>query len=263
VFDTEGTEGIEVRGTAVAVSGIPCIRRRARSRFPAALERTAWRGANADLRLLIAHQAFEGAVVGPADFTFRTADDVVRLADLPAELTAVLAGHIHRSQVLETDLRGRPCPVPVLYPGSIERTAFAEKDEPKGFLTVDITPDPGGAVLDWTFRNLGARPMIVRPLRVEGLGEAALEAELRRALAAEPADAVLRLEADGPPIEDAAPALRAARLRELAPTTMNVEVRIPGVRPGRRRRAASASPSGEPRGGGDRAEPAQQDLFER
>lgn len=264
VFGAERTVRTEIRGTAVAVSGVPCIRRRARARFPAALDRTRWRDSDADIRLLVAHQAFEGAVVGPADFTFRTADDVVRLADLPPEFAAVLAGHIHRSQVLETDLRGRPCPVPVLYPGSVERTAFAEKDEPKGFLVLTVSPDAGGAVAGWTFRSLDARPMVVRPLRVEGLDETALEAELRRVLAAEPPDAVLRLEADGAPMPGAEGALRAARLRELAPETMNVEVRIPGVRPGRRRRAASdGSRSRGAAGRTARSEPAQKDLFER
>ena len=51
---------------------------------------------------------------------------------------AVLSGHIHRFQVLTKDLWGRPIKIPILYPGSIERTSFAEKDEPKGYLKVEL-----------------------------------------------------------------------------------------------------------------------------
>ena len=43
----------------------------------------------------------------------------------------MLAGHIHRHQVLTQDLGGRPLGAPVFYPGSVERTAFAEEGESK------------------------------------------------------------------------------------------------------------------------------------
>ncbi|NIU78851.1 MAG: metallophosphoesterase, partial [Gammaproteobacteria bacterium] len=128
VFKNNATVRLKVAGASVAVSGIPCIRRDARTRFPDALALTGWAARGADLRLLVVHQAFEGATVGPSDFTFRYGHDVVKLSDVPDGFAAVLAGHIHRSQVLETDLRGRPCRVPVFYPGSVERTAFAERD---------------------------------------------------------------------------------------------------------------------------------------
>lgn len=244
VFREAETVGLMVAGVPVAVSGIPCIRRNARTRFPRALAETHWKKVEAELRLLVTHQAYEGAVVGPADFTFRTGDDVVRLADIPAGFAAVLSGHIHRSQVLTTDLRSVPCPVPVFYPGSVERTAFAERDETKGFLSLDLVSGPrGGSVTNWSFRDLEARPMLVRSLRVLGLSAEALEREISSTIASVPTDAVLRLEADGSPEQGAETVLRAERLRTLAPETMNVDVVVPGQRQwsGRRERSPSGS----------------------
>lgn len=231
VFREAATVRLSVAGAAVAVSGIPCIRRHVRTRFRDALHRTGWSEGEAELRLLVVHQAFEGAVVGPADFTFRRGHDVVKLADVPSSFAAVLAGHIHRSQLLEEDLQGRPCPTPVFYPGSLERTAFAERDEAKGFMKLEMRPSSaGGSVTRWEFRDLRARPMEIRPLRVQELSAEALERELLRTLAAAPPDAVLRLEADGPPAPGAERILAAEYLRSLAPHGMNVDVVVPGLR---------------------------------
>ena len=99
----------------------------------------------ADVRLLCLHQTVEGARVGPVGYTFRRGADVIRGRDLPAGFAAVLAGHIHRRQVLTADLAGRPLAAPVLYPGSIERTSVAERDEPKGYMTLEIAPGPTAA----------------------------------------------------------------------------------------------------------------------
>jgi DNA repair exonuclease SbcCD nuclease subunit len=280
VFREPGTVRLTLAGAEVAVSGIPCIRRDVRTRFPEALHQTGWQEREAQLRLLVTHQAFEGAVVGPVDFTFRHGHDVVKLADVPAGFAAVLSGHIHRSQVLETDLREQPCPAPVFYPGSVERTAFAERDEAKGFMTIQMAPNSaGGSISSWAFCDLGARPMEIRPLRVQGLSVRALEKELRTVLDEVPSDAVLRLEADGPPAAGAEKVLAAGGLRRLAPESMNVDVVIPGLRrSGRRRRDASRSNAGRPSrsapagsgssggSGGDGtpaggSEPVQGDLF--
>ncbi len=231
VFKVSSTVWVSVGRTRVGISGIPCIRRDARTRFTDEVERSGWLAEPADLRLLVTHQAFEGAVVGPSDFTFRRGHDVVRMADVPTGFAAVLSGHIHRSQVLTTDLRGATCPVPVFYPGSVERTAFAERHEPKGFLLLEIRGGPaGGEVADWSFRDLPARPMLVRTLELRGMSVAAVVASLKRALNDAPPDAVLRLEADAPPSLEAQRVLSTEIIRRLAPSTMNVDVLVPGQR---------------------------------
>ena len=80
-----------------------------------------------DVKLLCLHHCVEGATCGPGDFTFRDGSDVIPRAALPADVAAVLCGHIHRHQVLRAP--GLP---PVIYSGSTERTSFAEAGETKG-----------------------------------------------------------------------------------------------------------------------------------
>jgi DNA repair exonuclease SbcCD nuclease subunit len=118
-------------------------------------------------------------------------------ADVSAGFDAVLTGHIHRRQVLWRE------GVPVVYPGSIERTSFVEKDEPKGFFVIELR----GAALfprDLRFVRLPARPMFELT--------ADHEDELCHRLGRLPADAVVRVTTRLP----------AARLRALAPVTMTV-----------------------------------------
>jgi DNA repair exonuclease SbcCD nuclease subunit len=190
------------------------------------LRETGWERADAEVRLLCVHQCFEGATVGPRNYMFRFADDVVRADDVPAPFAAVLAGHIHRHQVLTTDLRGRPLPTPVVYPGSIERTSFAEREEAKGFVVLELVPGdvPGGVLRRWTFHTLPARPMVTAEIQVTGAGGPDVRRLLTDTLSRAPADAVLRIRVHGVPAAGGFATLRAASVRALAPPTMNVEV---------------------------------------
>ncbi len=159
LFDRPRTFAAEWDGVRVALAGFPFERHGVRGAFRTLLDQTGWARAAADVRLLCVHQSVEGATVGVQHYTFRSGDDVVRAADVPAPFAAILAGHIHRHQVLTVDLRGRPLPTPVLYPGSIERTSFAEREEEKGYVLLEVTPgnEPGGALHRWTFHPLPAR----------------------------------------------------------------------------------------------------------
>ncbi len=245
VFDRPRTFVAEVRGTRIALAGFPYERRGVRALFPRLLDETGWQSDAADLSLLCLHQCVEGATVGPADFTFRNGDDVVRGRDLPAGFAAVLSGHIHRHQVLTTDLAGRPLATPVLYPGSIERTALAEIGEPKGFILLRLQapgqPEapglPGieaapsgrgklaGSDVVWEFRPLPARPMILRELAPNGGGPAELDRAVRAIIAAAPADAVLTIRLARSPDAAEARVLSAPHLRTYVPQTMNVAIR--------------------------------------
>ena len=165
VFSRPRTIVVEVRHRRVALAGFPYQRQGIRERFTDVLRETGWRRERADLHLLCMHHCVEGATVGPADYMFRNAPDVIRCSDLPPEFAAVLSGHIHRHQVLRHDLQGRPLPTPVLYPGSVERTAIAEMGEEKGFLLLKVDPDAhGGEVVRHDFVHLPTRPMLVRDL---------------------------------------------------------------------------------------------------
>jgi DNA repair protein SbcD/Mre11 len=210
----------------VAFAGFPYAHA-VRQAFPSALAATRYRQVEADAHVLCVHQCVEGAVCGPSPgFTFRGEDDVVRASDLPDDMAAVLCGHVHRHQVLRRDLRGQPLPAPVIYAGSVERTSFAERDEPKGFVIATIgAGGPGGRLLGCEFRPLPARPMRVHEVKGTTTGSD-LEREIRAVIATAPPDVVLQLRV--PNGLAGADALQAARLRSLAPATANISVSVRG-----------------------------------
>jgi exonuclease SbcD len=227
VFDRPRTFRLAMRGLKVALLGFPYERHVVRARMPSLIRQTGWLPGADDVSLLCVHHCFEGATVGPGSFTFRRGPDVIRARDVPAGLTAVLTGHVHRHQVLEADLSGRPLPAPILYPGSTERTAFAEMGETKGTLLLEIGTNPLAASgLRRRFIPLPTRPMCTAEIHAHGVGAEALARDVREAVAGFPPDAVLRLRIHGHPSRHAMAVLGAAGLRTLVPATMNVDVRL-------------------------------------
>ena len=139
IFDRPRTFDFRVSDTSVAISGFPCERNGIRDRFDALL--AASDPGDADINLLVVHQSIEGARVGPVDYMFRNGPDVIPRRAIPRRFSAVLAGHIHRHQVLDAG-------APVFYPGATERTSNAEAGEIKGCVT--LTLDRSG-VREWAF----------------------------------------------------------------------------------------------------------------
>ena len=160
-------------------------------------------------------------------YTFRRGEDVIRGRDLPTGFAAVLAGHIHRQQVLTEDLSGRRLAAPVFYPGSVERTSGAERDEEKGFMTLEIEPDvaTGGRLVSSTFHPLPARPMIDLELDVDGLSGERIERRLRRLLNDLDPDSVVRIRVSGACEQDGRSFLSATSIRQVAPASMTVSLR--------------------------------------
>lgn len=219
LFDRPRTVVVHRAGLRVAFAGFSYARG-VRQAFPALLAATGYRDVAADARVLCFHQCVEGATCGPPPgHTFRDANDVVRGRDLPADVAVVLSGHIHRPQVLRRDLSGRPLPAPVVYAGSVERTSFAERDEPKGFVIATVGPGgAGGRLLAGAFRRLPARPMRVHELTAR----VPIEEELRSVIAALPPRALLQLRV--PAALAGTEATSAARLRALCPPDVHAEV---------------------------------------
>jgi DNA repair exonuclease SbcCD nuclease subunit len=214
-----------VAGRVVALSGFP-FGRQVRDCFTSLVDQTRWRDADAGVRLLCIHQVVEGARVGPHGYTFRSGADIVRGRDIPAAFDAILAGHIHRAQVLSRDLGGRQLAAPVIYPGSVERTAFAERNEPKGYMLVRIETalQDRRASVRTEFVPLPARPMVVLCLEPGVDGLPALAEQVRSRLAAMDPNSVVRVEVRGSLAAPARAVLGASALRDLAPRSMNVEL---------------------------------------
>ncbi|MBT6145915.1 MAG: DNA repair exonuclease [Gemmatimonadetes bacterium] len=221
IFDRPRTYRRQVGGQSIALSGFPYVRD-IRQRFQSVVEASGYRPASADVSILCMHQAVEGARVGPGHFTFSSGRDVVRGRDIDAGLDAVFTGHIHRAQCLRRDRTGQALAAPVIYPGSVERTSWAERDEPKGYciVTIDKTTDPSPD-LQWV--KLPARPMVDVKVTSAPQREA-LEASLRSQLSQLQDDAVVRVHLEGAWSKGAQMALAAQNLRRLAPATMNISL---------------------------------------
>jgi len=214
VFDRPRTYLCQVAGLRVSLAGFPFARRVGSAAFRGLLEETRWREADGEVRLLCVHQAFDGATVGVQDYTFRVGEDVIHRDHVPPAFTAVLAGHIHRAQVLD----GGWAP-PVLYPGATERTSFAEREERKGYLLLSLAEE---RLVEQRFVELPTRPMEVLLLDPRGRTGAQLRERLRRLLGGLDPEAVVRIDVPG---ERLPRALGAAAVREIAPASMNVTLR--------------------------------------
>ena len=225
IFDRPRTYLLRKADFTLALAGFPFVRHGIRNNFLHRLDQTGRLHVEADIQVLCIHQSIDGATVGPAGYIFRYAPDVIKASDIPAAFSAVLSGHIHRFQVLSNDLKGKPLNAPVFYPGAIERTSFAEKNEKKGYLTLEFETGGlgSGRLRQWQFHELPARPMIQLDLHPRHMEAAELRSWLESNIGELPEDAIVKLKIHGRISQDAMAVLRAASLRSLAPPTMNID----------------------------------------
>jgi DNA repair exonuclease SbcCD nuclease subunit len=224
IFDRPRTFRYEVNGTPVVLAGFP-FTRKVSVHFRDLVNATQHTLEKGRLRLLCIHQIVEGAKVGPSNYTFRGGADVIKGSEIPADFDVVLAGHIHRAQTLTHDLKGLKLAAPVVYPGSVERTSFAERNEDKGYiiLTLDLAGNSQERVVESEFFQLPARPMIKLEL-IYPRSEKSLAEQLRNRLKTIDPNAIVRVDLIGPGKDTARDLLTAARLREIAPSTMNIDL---------------------------------------
>ena len=215
------------KGT-LALSGFPFVRK-VRDVLPKLVDETGFRERSDVPRVLCMHQTVEGAQVGVSNFTFRSGPDVVTGRDLPGGFSAVLAGHIHRAQVLTYDLHRRRLAAPVVYPGSVERTSFVEREETKGYtiITLDALRHKGVPLTDVSFVPLPVRPMVCLSLETEEAGGEALKRQLVSRLRSLDPNSVVRVQVRGPLAAQAFGLLSAETLRAIAPPSMNIELAVP------------------------------------
>jgi DNA repair exonuclease SbcCD nuclease subunit len=214
----------EISGVRLALAGFPFVRHGIRQRFPEILKQTRWHDVEFDESILCMHQSVDGATMGPKNFTFRGGVDVINIRDIPSQFAAVLTGHMHRPQVLQTDLKGKGISTPVLYAGAIERTSFAEKDEQKGYMTVDVEDGTVRKELHWQFHVLPTRPMVSLEVDASNMSGSSFLSWLREEVGKIPADSIVKIKIHGRLNSEIMEMIRAESLRSLAPETMNVDV---------------------------------------
>lgn len=202
-----------LKGVDFDIAGFPCIRKEVESKFPEVVNEIQPHLRKESVKLLCMHQSIEGAKVGPSGYTFRKGNDVISIDALPADYNLILSGHIHRTQILWTKNE-----TPILYPGSIEWTAFAEKGEDKGFYEIDFDDN-----MECTYRfvKLNTRPMVDVLLEKEVYSLATLKEDILYQIEDLPSDSIVRFKMNN----TANLALLNVKLLDnIIPATMNYQV---------------------------------------
>jgi DNA repair exonuclease SbcCD nuclease subunit len=178
VFDRPKSISLTLDGYSVGIAGFPFIREDSRWTFLKALEETEYDDLRSDFNILVTHQAFDQATVGPVDFTFREGrPDTVSRQTVPLDFEYIAAGHIHRYQILSHPLRPG---VNFVYPGSIQRISFAEMNEEKGFVEAEVLNNR----IETRFMPLPVYDMEIVEIAAAGMGttdlQGAIEAQFWR-----------------------------------------------------------------------------------
>jgi DNA repair exonuclease SbcCD nuclease subunit len=223
VFDQPKCFRQQINGLTISLAGFPFLRHGIRDKFKRIVERTGCKEIQADMHVLCMHQSVDGATMGPKNFMFRGGADVIDIREIPAGFAAVLTGHMHRHQVLQKDLRGKRVATPVLYAGAVERTSFAEKDETKGYMIVDIEDNSS---VHWRFYKLPARPMAMLEIDVTGMAVTSLASWLDENLRSVPDNSLVKMTIRGKLSADMYKLIRAESLRQRAPESINISVRL-------------------------------------
>lgn len=225
IFDRPRTFTLSLDGLSIGLSGFPNIRKNSNQLFSDTVVKTDWNSNSSDVKLLCLHQTFNGSTIGPRNYKFKTGSEVIPKRLIPNAFSAVLTGHIHRYQILNGSFSPQTTSCPIIYPGSTERTSFAEKDDPKGYVLIDlITPTERKAnPVTWKFVALKSRPMIEMEIQVKGLNKKQILQQTKQILSTIPTDGVLKIILNynnQAPLAD----LDLKSFRDIAPETMNLSV---------------------------------------
>ena len=223
IFSKAETYTLNISGVRVSISGFPFVRHNIRDKFSSIINNLNDNVVLADIKLLCMHQAVEGAQVGPSNFTFRNSKDVIRLKDLPGYFDCLLSGHIHRMQILPKNFENTSSYPPLIYPGSIERTSFAEKDEEKGFYKINFNNNREVWNLGkLEFIKLPARPMVDLNFYCDSLNSSVIKNQLKTLLLKNDRNAIVRINC---PNESIKKFITSKLLRDIAPKSMNVNLK--------------------------------------
>lgn len=224
IFSTAKTFIHESDGLLIALAGFPYYRNGIRKEFTEIIKQTNLLTTDVDLRFLCMHHIMEGAFAGIQHYIFRNGDDVIKSAEIPANIDAVLSGHIHTKEIMRYDTSGRPLAVPVFYPGSTERTSFAEREEIKGYFILTLSADPFTKETSKTSRfvKLDTRPMIELEILMNDMSVEELKQILIGKIKTLSPESIIRLKPQGTIPKHLLPCFRAGFLRTIVPATMNI-----------------------------------------
>ncbi len=218
IFEEPKTMFFEKQKAVIGITGFPNIRNGIKLHYHQTIEQATEGIPDADIKLMLMHQAIQESRI--EGYTFRYGIDVLPLDFLPEDHQAILSGHIHRAQIFYYQKKGKL--IPVIYPGSTERTSIVEMAEEKGFYELIFEEtDDNWELSETNFHILPTRPMV----RIEITKLTEDEKVLRNLLEAELSkidqNSVVRLRCE---IPDTRKLLTARLLRELTPETMTLSL---------------------------------------
>ena len=223
IFNTLKSFYFQIKNMKVQITGFPCVRKNIRSDFPQILKNINYKYQKAEhIHLFCMHQAIEGAQVGVQNYTFRSNHDTICAKDIPSSYSAILSGHIHRAQILTHGLDNNLLNSKVYYAGSIERTSFAERNEPKGYYLLSIKPtNSGGEVVRHKFVELPTRPMITCEINASKNSKNEIISKLLRLSKQWDKDSIIRINLiSNIPFNGNLPTIQ--EIRQVLPNSMNI-----------------------------------------
>jgi DNA repair exonuclease SbcCD nuclease subunit len=201
----------------LGIAGFPFIRHHSKKIFPAALEETEYTDLRSDFNILVTHQAFDEAVVGPVDFVFREGrSDTVSRQNVPLDFEYIAAGHIHRYQILPHPLKPG---CQFVYPGSTQRMSFAEMNEDKGFVEGEILHDR----IETRFIPLPAYDMEMVSIEAAGMCSGECEEAIKSQFWRFSEDLVIRFNLTGGKSSRDYPDVDFQKIREMMPDVLECQ----------------------------------------
>jgi DNA repair exonuclease SbcCD nuclease subunit len=220
VFDRPKSLHLHVDGYSVGVAGFPFIREDSKRTFLKALDDTGYDELQCDLNILVVHQTFDEATVGPGDYTFRLGrPDTVAKDTVPTDFAYIAAGHIHRYQILPHPLKPQ---IGFVYPGSTQRMSFAEMDEEKGFVEGEVLHDR----VETRFVPLPSWDMEIVEIEAAGLSASEMEKAIQSQFWRFSEDLVIRFNLTGGATKKDYPEIDFDKLRAEMPPVLECQFAI-------------------------------------
>jgi DNA repair protein SbcD/Mre11 len=220
VLDRPKSLRLTLNGYSVGIAGFPFIKENARRTFLSALDATEYSGLRSDFNILVTHQAFDEALVGPVGFRFKAGrPDTISRATVPVDFDYIAAGHIHRYQALPHPHRPG---LSFVYPGSTQRMSFAEVNEDKGFVEGEVIHDR----IETRFIPLPAWAMEIVEIEAAGRTSREIENTIRDQFRRFNQDLVIRFNLVGGSVVGDYPEIDFHRLRAEMPGVLECQFAV-------------------------------------
>jgi len=217
IFDKPRTFTFPKGNINIQIHGFPFIRENIKEQFPGIANSFLANASQEDMQILCMHQIVNG--VRLERYVFSHGEHVIPKRIIPLDFDFIVCGHIHRAQILK--MNGLLKTVPVIYPGSMERTSFQEQNEDKDFYELICDKRNGDFSYEVNFIKLETRQMMTLNLDQLFQSREELFLHLKQNLSQINPDSIVRVNCKHKEVRKM---ITQNMIRECAPFSMNVEV---------------------------------------